>query len=177
MSNPGTSLIAPCPPRVPANRWLGSAIPLLRDPVGFLARYRLRLGDTFLVQLFGYELLFVFSPEGVRNLWAAPERELSKGFADYEMLRLKVPDELFQGRRTRPHDLFKSDDVAEYLNNVTRLDAELDAMGSAGEALFDRIHRDLHHPAPGPLRTGAALSRSGTLAQTNRRNRSRRPPV
>ena len=34
------------------------------------------------------------------------------------MLRRKVPDELFAGRRTLPHELFGRDDVASYLANL-----------------------------------------------------------
>ena len=57
--------------------------------------------DTFVVDAFAYRLLCVFSPEGVKQLWALPERDASKGVADFLLLRHKVPEELFAGRRTR----------------------------------------------------------------------------
>jgi len=139
-------LVSPRPPIAPGLPRLGSAIALLRDPVAFLATCRQRLGDTFLVPFLGREILFVFSPDGVRNLWAAPERELSKGLADFEMIRVKVPDALFVGRRTRPHDLFARDDVAEYLRNVeTAVDAELDVLGGRGELEIFALTRRVGH--------------------------------
>ena len=98
--------IEPHPPRAPGHLpWAGSGISLLRDPTGFFASARERVGDTFAVDAFGYRLLCVFSPEGVKNLWALPEERASKGAADFALLRHKVPTELFAGRRTMPHDL------------------------------------------------------------------------
>ena len=139
-------LFTPAPPLARCWPWLGSAAPLLRDPVAFLEECRVSLGDTFRVRLFSHEILFVFSPEGVRNLWATPERELSKGFADYEMIRAKVPDELFDGRKTLPHSLFSRDDVEGYLENVQEaVGAEFDRLGDAGEfELFDLTRRVGH---------------------------------
>ena len=42
-----------------------------------------------------------------------PKPTASKGVADWMMLRRKLPDELFDGRRTMPHELFGRDDVAQ----------------------------------------------------------------
>lgn len=126
--------------------WAGSGVSLLRDPVGFLTRCRRDLGDTFLVEAFGYQVLFVFSPAGVKNLWALPEKVASKGLADYALLRHKVPDELFAGRRTLPHGLFSRDDVSEYLANVEQaVDEELDALGDTGEVELFALSRRLSH--------------------------------
>jgi hypothetical protein len=36
-----------------------------------------------------------------------PEEIASKGLADYQMLRRKLPDEIFAGRRTLPGSLFR----------------------------------------------------------------------
>ena len=43
--------------------------------------------------------LFTFSPAGVESFYALPEETASKGLADYLMLRRKLPDEIFDGRR------------------------------------------------------------------------------
>jgi hypothetical protein len=94
---------------------VGAGLSLLRDPVSFLSHCRREQGDTFALDAFGYRLMFVFSPEGVRNLWALAEKVASKGLADFALLRHKVPDDLFVGRRTVPHALFARDDVHEYL--------------------------------------------------------------
>ena len=53
---------------------------------------------------------------GVRNLWRLPEETASKALADLTLLSHKVPIELFEGRRTLPHDLFARDDVEVYLD-------------------------------------------------------------
>ena len=96
-----------------------AAVPLpwdgpVADPVAALAGARAELGDTFMDASGRY--LFLFSPEGVRSFYALPEEQASKGVADFTMLRRKVPDELFAGRRTLPHELFGRDDVASYLD-------------------------------------------------------------
>jgi len=114
--------------------WVGAGLGLLRDPTAFFQRTRERVGDTFLVEAFGYRLFCVFSPEGVKGLWALPEAEASKGVADFGMLAHKVPAELFAGRRTFPHMLFAREDVETYLDNLAAAVAlELDSMGTNGE--------------------------------------------
>lgn len=130
--------IAPTPPRARgALPFAGHGLRLLRDANAFLARQRRDLGDTFETQVFGRRVLWVFSPAGVRALWALPEAHASKGAADVELLRLKVPDELFAGRRTLPHALFARDDVAGYLENLrlaVALQCEELGQGGAFEA-------------------------------------------
>ena len=114
--------------------WVGAGLSLLQDPTAFFGRARERYGDTFLVEAFGYRLFCVFSPEGVKGLWALPEAEASKGVADFGMLAHKVPAELFAGRRTFPHMLFAREDVEVYLGNlVSAVDFELATMGANGE--------------------------------------------
>lgn len=114
--------------------WIGPGLSLLTDPTAFFQRAHARHGDTFLVEAFGYRLFCVFSPEGVKNLWALPEARASKGVADFGMLAHKVPAELFAGRRTFPHGLFAREDVEIYLENLVHaVDLELDALGTRGE--------------------------------------------
>ncbi len=103
----------------------------LADPVAALAAARAACGDTFVVDGPEQRTLFLFSPEGVRSFYALPEAEASKGVADWLMLRRKLPDELFDGRRTMPHALFGRDDVRTYL---AQLDA---AIGVAFDELGD----------------------------------------
>lgn len=76
------------------------------DPVAALRHARAGLGDTFVVDSGGDRYLFLFSPQGVRSFYDLDESVASKGVADWRMLRRKVPPELFEGRRTLPHDLF-----------------------------------------------------------------------
>ena len=113
-----TPTITPMPPVA-----TGAGLPWdehMEDPVGALAEARRSLGDTFVVDSGEDRYLFTFSPTGVRSFYALPEDRASKGVADWRMLRRKLPDEMFDGRRILPHQLFGREDVATYLGNVER---------------------------------------------------------
>jgi cytochrome P450 len=113
------------------------------DAVATIGEARARHGDTFAVESGGDRYLFTFSPMGVESFYALPENKASKGVADYLMLRRKLPDEIFAGRRTLPDSLFRPDDVASYLNNLHRaLDQTVTELGSDGSVnLFDLTRR------------------------------------
>jgi cytochrome P450 len=133
----GRPAIAPMPPVA-----AGVGLPwdvAVDDPVAALARARLDLGDTFVVDSGEDRYLFTFSPVGVASFYGLPEDRASKGLADWRMLRRKLPDEIFAGRRTLPHQLFGRDDVAAYLTNVEgALDAAVEELGPSGD--FDVFH-------------------------------------
>ena len=59
------------------------------------------------------------------------------------MLRRKLPDEIFDGRRTLPNSLFRRDDVASYLANLDRaLEQTVAELGTRGTVdLFDLTRR------------------------------------
>src|SRR4051812_28224726 len=86
----------------------------LPDPVAALAQAREECGDTFAVASGNSTYLFLFSPVGVRSFYALPEDAASKGIADWMLLSRKLPEELFDGRRTMPHTLFDRDHVQSY---------------------------------------------------------------
>ena len=97
----------------------------------FLARAQ--HGDTFAVHSGNDRYLFTFSPTGVESFYGLPEEKASKGVADYLMLRRKLPDEIFDGRRLLPSTLFRRDDVAGYLVNLDRaLDETIVELGVSG---------------------------------------------
>ncbi len=132
---PETPSIEPMPPRAPGRLpGIGSGIALLRRPTAFLTRTREALGDTFVVDVFGYRLFFVFSAEGVKRLYALPEKEASFGLATFTLVfKHKIPLELAMGRRNRPHDLFGSQEVEGYLEDLeSAVSHELTEMGEAG---------------------------------------------
>jgi len=132
--------IAPMPPRAgPLLPWIGAGIALLRDPTAFFTAARRAHGDTFVADAFGYRLFCVFSPAGVRALYALPERDASKGLADFALLRHKLPDEIWAGRRNRPHDLFGGEQTDIWIEHVgAAVDLALDELGRAGRVeLFD----------------------------------------
>lgn len=113
------------------------------DAVAAIAEARARHGDTFAVQSGTDHYLFTFSPTGVESFYALPEEIASKGLADYLMLRRKLPDEIFEGRRTLPNALFRRDDVASYLANLDlALDQTVTELGTEGTVdLFDLTRR------------------------------------
>ena len=138
-----TPTISPMPPV--ADVGLPWDVPI-DDPVGALAEARRSLGDTFVVDSGGDRYLFTFSPVGVRSFYALPEDRASKGVADWRMLRRKLPDEMFDGRRTLPHQLFGRDDVATYLANVGRaLDDTVAELGADGHVELFELTRRLGH--------------------------------
>ena len=139
--------VTPAPPRAGLHLpKVGAAFSLFRDPTAFFERARRSHGETFRLDVLGRPLFCVFSPAGVKELWSLPEGVASKGLADFEMLRHKVPDDLFAGRRTLPHDLFSKDDVSEYLKNVeAAIELELDLLGSSGTfEIFEFMRRFGH---------------------------------
>ncbi len=116
------------------------------DAVAVLVAAREACGDTFVVDSGPDRYLFTFSPRGVSAFYALPEDQASKGVADWRMLRRKLPDEIFDGRRTLPHDLFSRADAATYLAHVDRaLDATVVELGDSSSVdLFD-LSRRLGH--------------------------------
>ncbi|HJQ85510.1 MAG TPA: cytochrome [Candidatus Binatia bacterium] len=139
--------IDPMPPRAPGRLpWIGSGTRLLRNPTRFFAGVRARLGDTYVADAFGRRLFCVFSPAGVRALYALREDEASFGRATYDLLTLKLPPELFAGRRVTPHRLFAGDDVTRYLRNLEgAVAAAIDELGTAGTCEVFATMRRLGH--------------------------------
>jgi cytochrome P450 len=113
------------------------------DAVDAIAEARARHSDTFVVQSGRDHYLFAFSPVGVESFYALPEEIASKGLADYLMLRRKLPDEIFDGRRTLPGSLFRRDDVASYLVNLDQaLEHTVAELGAEGTVdVFDLTRR------------------------------------
>jgi cytochrome P450 len=113
------------------------------DAVAAIAAARARHGDTFVVESGHDHYLFTFSRIGVESFYALTEEKASKAVADYLMLRRKLPDDIFAGRRILPSTLFRRDDVAIYLANLDRaLEHTTAELGPAGSAdVFDLMRR------------------------------------
>jgi cytochrome P450 len=136
--------VSPMPP-LAAGVGLPWDVPML-DPVAAIAAARGELGDTFVVDSGEDRYLFTFSPAGVTSFYALPEDRASKAVADWRMLRRKLPDEVFLGRRTLPHQLFGRDDVADYLANVERaLSATVEELEGGSETDVFGLTRRLGH--------------------------------
>jgi cytochrome P450 len=131
---PQRAPIEPMPPRAPGRLpWIGAGLGLLRDPTRFFADTRRALGDTYVVDAFGFRLFCVFSAVGVRALYALPESRASFGLATYNLLKLKIPGELFVGRRNGPRNLFGGEDVERYVVNLEEaVRREVEQLGDAG---------------------------------------------
>ncbi|MDT5327832.1 MAG: hypothetical protein QOF25_4984 [Mycobacterium sp.] len=116
------------------------------DAVAAVASARAACGDSFVPRSGGTHYLFTFSPTGVESFYALLEDSASKGVADYLMLRRKLPDELFVGRRTLPGSLFRRDDVSSYLANLEHaLDATEAELGERGSVDLFGLTRRLGH--------------------------------
>jgi len=139
--------VTPLPPRRGGVPWLGAGVGLLRNPTEFFRRARAELGDTFVVDAFGYRLFCVFSPAGVQRLYALAEDEASFGLATFELvMKRKVPLELLVGRRTFPHHLFGKQDVEDYLEQLDEAVAmQLDELGERGSFEIFASMRRLGH--------------------------------
>ncbi len=116
------------------------------DPVEALRQARGELGDTFALQSGPITYLFTFGEPGLRAFYALPERDASKGIADYRMLVRKLPASLFNERRTFAHDLFGAQEVEGYLDALDwAIGAQLDELGDAGEFETFALARRLGH--------------------------------
>jgi cytochrome P450 len=116
------------------------------DAVAAIAAARAQHGDTFALRSGHDRYLFTFSPIGVESFYGLHEDKASKGVADYLMLRRKLPDEIFGGRRILPSTLFRRDDVAGYLANLDRaLDQTIDELGPSGTVDVFELTRRLGH--------------------------------
>ncbi len=113
------------------------------DPIAAIAAARARHGDTFVIEGARSPFLFLFSPVGVQSFYAVAEADASKGVADWQMLRRKLPPELFRDRRTFPHGLFARDDVVRYLDVVrSAIDIACAELGGSGTfEVFDFTRR------------------------------------
>ena len=113
------------------------------DTVATIGRARSDCGDTFVVDSGEDRYLFLFTPAGLGAFYAVPETQASKGIADWKMLRRKLPDELFMGRRTLPHELFGREAVAGYLGALEdAISLHLAELGGGCEIeLFDFSRR------------------------------------
>jgi hypothetical protein len=118
----------------------------LPDPVAALAAARAEHGDTFVVEGPGQRTLFLFSPQGVKSFYGLPESHASKGMADWQMLVRKLPEELFDGRRTIMHELFGRENVRGFLAQLdAAIDVAFDELGDEGAVDVFAFTRRLGH--------------------------------
>ena len=74
--------------------YFGCALSFASNPREFLQRMRRLHGDTFILDMFGAKLLFVFSATGVKSLYQQAEADASFTEATRGFLGLKIPEEV-----------------------------------------------------------------------------------
>jgi cytochrome P450 len=90
-------LIAPLPPLATEELpHIGAGLRFLEAPTAYLQELRERHGDTYLLDVFGFNLLMTFAPRGLENLYKLEESKASFGLATYDMIGFKTPGEIFQ---------------------------------------------------------------------------------
>jgi cytochrome P450 len=139
--------VTPAPPRVAGRLpWVGAGLSFLANPTGFLRATRDRLGDSFLLEAFGFRLFFVFSPEGLRSLYALPEKDASFTEATRRLIGFKLPPELLGGEMAMFHHLFGRDRLETYRAEIAAaVDEQLASLGDEGELeIFSQMKQLVH---------------------------------
>ena len=142
-----TALVAPAPPRVSGRLpYVGAGLAFLANPTEFLRRTRARVGDSFLVEAFGFQLFFLFSPEGLRSLYQLPEKDASFTEATRTLIGFKLPAELLGGDMAMFHHLFGRDQLESYRAQIqAAVEEELASLGDTGELeVFAHMKRLVH---------------------------------
>lgn len=156
-------LITPMPPMADCVLpWDGP----VSDTVEAVGAARASCGDTFVIDSGEDRYLFLFSQAGLRDFYAVPEQQASKGIADWKMLIRKLPDELFDGRRTLPHELFTRPNVTGYLEALEEaITMQLSELHEGAEIeLFD-FTRSLGHRMGLASWGGREVLRSGRFGE------------
>ncbi len=136
-------LVSPKPPLVRDElAHIGAGLRFSQSPTNFLTQLRTEYGDTFLVDVFGYKLFCVFSPAGLKSLYAAAEDEASFGMATFDMLGFKTPLDIFMDADIDLfYELLLPDKVTAYVKDFWEVIAQVTAnWGDNGEInVFDAI--------------------------------------
>ena len=121
---------------------IGAGLRFSQSPTNFLTQMRKEYGDTFLVDVFGYKLFCVFSPAGLKSLYAAAEDEASFGMATFDMLGFKTPLDIFMDADIDLfYDLLLPDKVTAYISDFSQVITQvLASWGDRGSInVFDAI--------------------------------------
>jgi cytochrome P450 len=121
---------------------IGAGLRFSQSPTNFLAQMRREYGDTFLVDVFGYKLFCVFSPQGLKSLYAAAEDEASFGMATFDMLGFKTPlDIIMDADIDLFYDLLLPDKVTAYVKDFSTVITQvISSWDDAGQInVFDAI--------------------------------------
>jgi cytochrome P450 len=146
---------------------IGAGLRFSQNPTHFLAELRKAYGDTFLVDVFGYKLFCVFSPAGLKSLYAAAEDEASFGMATFDMLGFKTPLDIFMDADIGLfYELLQPEKVSAYINDfVDGIKQVLCDWSNRGELnVFDDL-RTLEQRVGFRVWMGAEAARDGVWQQ------------
>ena len=146
---------------------IGAGLRFAQSPTRFFAQLREEYGDTFLVDVFGYKLFCVFSPQGLKSLYAAAEDEASFGMATFDMLGFKTPLDIFMDADIHLfYELLLPEKVAGYLDDFADGIAQVLAGWSDSGALnvFDDL-RTLEQRVGFRVWIGEEAARDGAWQQ------------
>ncbi len=146
---------------------IGAGLQFAQNPTRFLAQMREQYGDTYLVDVFGYKLFCVFSPQGLKSLYAAAEDEASFGMATFDMLGFKTPLDIFMDADIDLfYDLLLPDRVAAYVKDFSNIIARvISSWDDSGEInVFDAI-RTLQQRVGFKIWIGEEASQDGVWQQ------------
>jgi cytochrome P450 len=146
---------------------IGAGLRFSQSPTNFLTELRKDYGDTFLVDVFGYKLFCVFSPQGLKSLYSAAEDEASFGMATFDMLGFKTPLDIFMDADIDLfYDLLLPEKVAAYVKDFSQVIAQVIAgWGESGEInVFDTI-RTLEQRVGFKVWIGEEATRDGIWQQ------------
>ncbi|NND67870.1 MAG: cytochrome P450 [Halioglobus sp.] len=160
-----THLVSPKPPIVHEElAHIGAGLQMVDDPTGYLTRLREQYGDTFLVDVFGYQLFCTFSGKGLESLYKLEEDSASFGFATFDLLGFKTPTEIFLDTSLSIfYEMLGIRKLPYYIDVIHAvLDLELARLGDGGEVdVFDMI-RTLEQRVGFGLWIGLDAAQDGT---------------
>eukprot|EP00118_Oscarella_pearsei_P010338 m.63062 g.63062 ORF g.63062 m.63062 type:complete len:469 (+) comp35137_c0_seq1:203-1609(+) len=104
--------------------FIGCGMDFIRNPKEFLLSCRKRHGETFMLHLFGFRLLFTFSLEGLAALYQIREADASFTEATRALLQLKLPPEVTSGSMTMFHRGLRKPLLEKYLQHINSATVE-----------------------------------------------------
>jgi len=143
LNNISGSLVIPEPPIVREElAHIAAGLRLLENPTSYLNELRQEYGDTFLLDVFGFQLFCVFSNDALENFYKLPEEEASFGLATFDLMGFKTPSEVFMDAMPNLfYKLLTLKKVNSYIADIVEVvDLEMARLGDNGEfEIFDCI--------------------------------------
>ena len=136
-------LVSPLPPIAGEELpHIGAGLRFLEAPTDYLKELRARHGDTFALDIFGFNLLLSFSPKGLESLYKLEEETASFGQATFDLIGFKTPTEIFaDASPTLFYELLLHQHMPGYVATIDAIvERELARWGDGGELdIFDAV--------------------------------------